>query len=60
MITDGLVERRGHELPDLMARLLALVEDNRHQPLLALVNTVAEQAPAGGDDDVVVLGARVG
>jgi len=56
--TDGLVERRGEDLDDGLARLkdAATTEHGELRELLARL--VAEQARASSEDDTAIVGLR--
>lgn len=59
LYTDGLVERRGHDLEQGIAELGALLE-SRRVPLAELTGElVAEMLPGGAADDVALLLAQV-
>ena len=57
LYTDGLIERRRHSLDDGIARVCALMEQNREGELEHLANQImAELAPSDGyQDDVALL-----
>ncbi|MCU1489365.1 MAG: Two component signal transduction histidine kinase [Acidimicrobiaceae bacterium] len=57
--TDGLVERRGEHLDVGLARLRAATSGGLHGPVEQMLDRlVATLIPAGGEDDVVILGFR--
>jgi len=57
--TDGLVERRGEDIEDSLAQLKD-VELDPAKPLPQLIDTLLNRFdPAGGEDDVAVLAARL-
>jgi len=57
--TDGLVERRGEDIEDCLARLAGVALDPA-EPLAFLIDTLLDCFdPAGSEDDVAVLVARL-
>jgi len=57
--TDGLVERRGEDIEDCLARLAGVALDPA-EPLAFLIDTLLDCFdPAGSEDDVAVLAARL-
>jgi PAS domain-containing protein len=58
-LTDGLVERRGHDLDDGLARLLDVV-GTAEEPVTGLVERVSRSllADTGGRDDATILAVR--
>ncbi|RBY80319.1 histidine kinase [Blastococcus sp. TF02-09] len=59
LVTDGLVERRGSDLDEGMARLQEAVRDLAGEPLDTLLDTVLERlVPVAGQDDVAVVAVR--
>ncbi|MFB6580143.1 MULTISPECIES: SpoIIE family protein phosphatase [unclassified Streptomyces] len=58
--TDGLIERRGHDIDASIAQLVALLARHGNRPPAELLRLISRPAdPAPGDDDVVVLALRV-
>ncbi|MFG2748378.1 SpoIIE family protein phosphatase [Streptomyces xanthophaeus] len=59
LYTDGLVERRGHDMDAAVAQLVALLARHGNRPLDEVLrrisNRLAEPAP---EDDVVLLAVR--
>ncbi len=59
LVTDGLVERRGSDLDEGMARLQDALRDLGRTPLPELLDTVLGRlVPRAGDDDVAVVAVR--
>ena len=59
LFTDGLVERRGADLDEGIARLRAALADLGTRPLDELCDTLLERmVPGRGDDDVALLAVR--
>jgi PAS domain S-box-containing protein len=59
LFTDGLVERRGGDLDEGVARLRAALTDLGERPLDELCDTLLERlVPGHGDDDVALLAVR--
>ncbi|WP_233492171.1 PP2C family protein-serine/threonine phosphatase [Blastococcus sp. TF02A-30] len=59
LVTDGLVERRGSDLDEGMARLQEALRDLGGTPLEELLDTVLERlVPRAGEDDVAVVAVR--
>ncbi len=59
LVTDGLVERRGSDLDEGMARLQDSLRDLGELPLDELLDTVLTRlVPHGGEDDVAVIAVR--
>ncbi|WP_231486745.1 PP2C family protein-serine/threonine phosphatase [Candidatus Blastococcus massiliensis] len=59
LVTDGLVERRGSDLDEGMARLQEALRDLGTTPLDELLDTVLSRLlPGTRDDDVAVVGVR--
>lgn len=60
MFTDGLVERRGEDLHDGVARLERLVAGLQHLSVQALADElVADLVPDAPEDDIALLAVRV-
>ncbi|WP_327739226.1 SpoIIE family protein phosphatase [Streptomyces nojiriensis] len=59
--TDGLIERRGHDIDAGIAQLVALLARDGDLPLPELLHRIGNRPadPAPGGDDVVVLALRV-
>ncbi|WP_328965513.1 SpoIIE family protein phosphatase [Streptomyces virginiae] len=60
LYTDGLIERRGHDIDASLAQLVALLARHGDLPLPELLHRISDRPadPAPGDD-VVVLALRV-
>jgi PAS domain S-box-containing protein len=59
LVTDGLVERRGCDLDEGMARLREVLRDLGEVPLEELLDTVlARLVPSAGEDDVAIVAVR--
>ncbi|SOD94379.1 PP2C family protein-serine/threonine phosphatase [Blastococcus haudaquaticus] len=59
LVTDGLVERRGCDLDQGMARLQAALRDLGGKPLDEVLDTVLDRlVPRAGEDDVAAVGIR--
>ncbi len=59
LVTDGLVERRGSDLDQGMARLQEALRDLGRTPLPELLDTVLDRlVPRAGEDDVAVVAVR--
>jgi serine phosphatase RsbU (regulator of sigma subunit) len=59
LVTDGLVERRGCDLDEGMARLREALRDLGELPLEQLLDTVlARLVPSAGEDDVAIVAVR--
>ncbi|SFF59446.1 PP2C family protein-serine/threonine phosphatase [Blastococcus tunisiensis] len=59
LVTDGLVERRGSDLDEGLARLQEALRDVGGQPLDYLLDAVlARLVPGAGEDDVAVVAVR--
>jgi serine phosphatase RsbU (regulator of sigma subunit) len=59
LVTDGLVERRGCDLDEGMARLRRVLADLGGKPLDELLDTMlARLVPGAGEDDVAVVAVR--
>ncbi|MGY1752947.1 PP2C family protein-serine/threonine phosphatase [Blastococcus sp. SYSU D01042] len=59
LVTDGLVERRGSDLDEGMARLQEALRDVGRTPLEELLDTVLTRlVPRAGEDDVAVVAVR--
>ncbi|SDE36460.1 PAS domain S-box-containing protein [Blastococcus fimeti] len=59
LVTDGLVERRGSDLDEGMARLQDALRDQGRTPLPELLDTVLDRlVPRAGEDDVAVVAVR--
>jgi PAS domain S-box-containing protein len=59
LVTDGLVERRGCDLDEGMARLREALCDLGTKPLEELLDTVLSRlVPVAGDDDVAIVAVR--
>ncbi|MGZ9935231.1 SpoIIE family protein phosphatase [Streptomyces sp. NC-S4] len=61
LYTDGLIERRGHDIDAGIARLVTLFARHGDRPLPELLRLADSRPadPAPGEDDVVVLALRV-
>ncbi|MFD3539145.1 GAF domain-containing SpoIIE family protein phosphatase [Streptomyces sp. NPDC058662] len=60
LYTDGLVERRGHDIDAATARLAGLMARHGHRPLTELLRLVSDRlATPPPEDDVVLLALRV-
>ncbi|MFD3471434.1 SpoIIE family protein phosphatase [Streptomyces sp. NPDC058682] len=61
LYTDGLIERRGHDIDASIAQLVSLLARHGNRPLAELLRRISSRLadPAPGDDDVVVLALRV-
>ncbi|MBW0089462.1 SpoIIE family protein phosphatase [Pseudonocardia sp. KRD-184] len=59
LYSDGLVEQRGHEVDEGLARLTALLDRHRDVSCQRLVDIVVERLAADAPDDVVVLALRI-
>lgn len=60
LYTDGLIERRGHDIDACIAQLVALLAHHGDRPPAELLRLISRPPdPAPGDDDVVVLALRV-
>ncbi|MEU9161376.1 SpoIIE family protein phosphatase [Streptomyces sp. NPDC048424] len=57
--TDGLIERRGHDIDSAIARLVALLARHGDRPLDELLDRIGRPADPAPGDDVVVLALRV-
>ncbi len=59
LVTDGLVERRGCDLDEGLARLLHALRDLGERPLDELLDTLLERlVPHAGADDVAIVAVR--
>ncbi len=59
LVTDGLVERRGCDLDEGMARLREALRDLGEMPLEDLLDTVLTRlVPSAGEDDVAIVAVR--
>lgn len=59
LVTDGVVERRDHDLDEGIGRLESLAARLHRAPLASLVTKVARLAGEHPDDDVTVFAARL-
>ncbi|MGY2128826.1 PP2C family protein-serine/threonine phosphatase [Blastococcus sp. SYSU DS0617] len=59
LVTDGLVERRGSDLDEGMARLQDALRDLGGRPLDELLDTLLDRlVPRAGEDDVAIVAVR--
>lgn len=59
LVTDGLVERRGSDLDEGMARLQDALRDLGGLPLDELLDTLLDRlVPSAGEDDVAIVAVR--
>jgi hypothetical protein len=59
LFTDGLVEHRHRPIDEGLAALAALAAAHARQPLPALCQTLADEHPSDGHDDLAILALRV-
>lgn len=59
LVTDGLVERRGEDIDDGLARFAATAADLAHLPLPDLCDGLLLRLAADSEDDVALLALRV-
>jgi serine phosphatase RsbU (regulator of sigma subunit) len=57
--TGGLVERPGQPIDEGLAALAALASAHTHQPLEQLCQSLADQHPGDGHDDITILALRL-
>ncbi|WP_319311920.1 SpoIIE family protein phosphatase [Streptomyces sp. TX20-6-3] len=59
LYTDGLVERRGHDMDVAVAQLIALLARHGHRPLDELLRRISDRlADPTPEDDIVLLAVR--
>ncbi|MER6522752.1 MULTISPECIES: SpoIIE family protein phosphatase [unclassified Streptomyces] len=59
MYTDGLVERRGHDIDAAIARLVALLARDGDRPLPDLLRRISSRlADPPPEDDVILMAVR--
>lgn len=59
LFTDGLVEQRGAEIDDGLARILGVATAVADRPLAGFCDALLEHRPERGDDDIALLALRV-
>ncbi|MER6378147.1 GAF domain-containing SpoIIE family protein phosphatase [Streptomyces mirabilis] len=57
--TDGLIEHHEHPIEEGLGRLAALATAHADLPLVDFVQTLADQHPSDGHDDMAILALRI-